>query len=482
MLKGHVWKNGFHEVEHALIASISSAALKSDEIKLFFAPKRLLSERTKDRSQIENTTFYPGFFKGDLVKKSVVTDDYNMPPDHIKTAVSWKDLRNTDHHPDPACLDVSCSGNGVCFEGECLCLHGWRGPKCDIDPCKDYVNIVPSEKYCGHCRVTFKFNPSTVYPHAISTVKIAGSFSNWSAIEMNLVEYEDVENSKYSDLFPENLFYHGISSSRVYSVDLEIPHGQNHTYKFMLDKALWTFDRCNPDAEYDGMETMDLNSIFDVSCPRDAENNACRFENKEQIEEVSEVVSNGTAQDQRMDNIANSGSVIQLFEWTFHSVAQECEKLGEEGWEAVQLSPVNAHLVLAPDVMESFDIGELSQPPIYPWWQRYQTASYEINSRSGTEAELRALTMECARHGVQIWVEVGMNSMNAAPCCDVPGPLDDYPTCDGFFSDGSKSCAPKRTFPSAGFDAGDLHSPPCGIEEIGTWGSPDVSITILKKS
>ena len=68
-----------------------------------------------------------------------------------------------------------------------------------------------------------------------------------------------------------------------------------------------------------------------------------------------------------------------------------------------------------------------------------------------------------------------MNSMNAAPCYDVPGSPESFPSCDSFFSDNSKSCAPQRTFPSAGFNVVDFHSPPCGIGETGTWESPNTT-------
>lgn len=462
-----------------------SGALQSKEIKVFYAPKHHIPDASEDENIVNNTVFYPGFFKGDLVSSTVINDT-DMPKHHVKTAVNWTNVRSTDLLPDPSCHGVLCSGNGICFEGKCLCLHGWTGLKCEIDPCESHITIVPSEKYCGQCQVTFKLNPATILPQPVSSVMVSGSFSNWSAIEMNLNEYDkDSEDFTYSKLYPEDSFYHGMSSSRSYSIDLHIPHGQNHTYKSVLDHALWSFDKCNPNAISDGMETMDQNSLLYVSCPSEsAANPTCQFFESKQNEKNPSVEEDVVDMEdlEGSNSSIDSGSVIQLFEWTFSAVAKECKRLGEEGWVAVQLSPVNAHLVLAPDVIESFNMGESPMyRPIYPWWQRYQPASYKIKSRSGSEAELRAATAECARHGVQVWIELGMNSMNAAPCCDIPGPLD-YRTCDGFFSDDSKSCAPERSFPSAGYDAGDLHSPPCGIGDPGTWGSPDVSIVVIKIS
>jgi len=392
-MTGHIWKNGFHEAELALIASMSTAALTHEDLLVFYAPKHIPLDPADGELLINSTLFYPGFFKGDINSANIIPDE-EMLQGHKKTAIRWKNLRNTDKHPDPACLEVLCSENGMCFEGQCICMHGWSGPQCDVDPCENHISIVPSEKYCNQCKVTFKLNPSTLFTPPITSVMISGSFSNWSAIKMELDDYDqDKEDRGYSKLYPESSFYNGFSSSRSYSVDIHIPNGQNHTYKYFLDQAHWSFDQCNPDAISDGMETMELNSLIHVSCP--SETRTCKFVDEGQKKESVPELNRSDVKD-TVDDI-DSGSVVQLFEWTYNSVARECKKLGEEGWAAVQLSPVNSHLVLSPNIIKSFNIGDSPLPPLYSWRQRYEPASYNLNSRSGTEKELRATTAECAR-------------------------------------------------------------------------------------
>lgn len=51
-----------------------------------------------------------------------------------------------------------------------------------------------------------------------------------------------------------------------------------------------------------------------------------------------------------------------------------------------QLSPPNEHIII--------------NNPWRPWWQRYQPISYNLCSRSGSEAELRDMITRCNNVGV----------------------------------------------------------------------------------
>ncbi len=67
---------------------------------------------------------------------------------------------------------------------------------------------------------------------------------------------------------------------------------------------------------------------------------------------------------------------VHLFEWSWPDVARECEDfLGPKGFAAVQVSPPQEHI----------------DPPgnTDAWWTRYQPVSYQLVSRSGSEAEFR---------------------------------------------------------------------------------------------
>src|SRR5690606_20731130 len=70
---------------------------------------------------------------------------------------------------------------------------------------------------------------------------------------------------------------------------------------------------------------------------------------------------------------------IQLFQWTWDSIAAECtDVLGPAGIEWVLTSPPQEHIV-----------GR-------PWWTAYQPVSYRIESRLGTREEFGTMVSTCA--------------------------------------------------------------------------------------
>ena len=102
--------------------------------------------------------------------------------------------------------------------------------------------------------------------------------------------------------------------------------------------------------------------------------------------------------------IASSRSVIvQLFEWRWPDVAQECESwLGPNGYGAVQISPPHEHRIIAQD------------PTPFPWYQRYQPVSYKLSSRSGSRAELADMIKRCYDSGIKVYADVVLNNMASA--------------------------------------------------------------------
>ena len=88
---------------------------------------------------------------------------------------------------------------------------------------------------------------------------------------------------------------------------------------------------------------------------------------------------------------------VHLFEWKWSDIAQECENfLGPKGFSAVQVSPPNEHRLIAG----------------YPWYQRYQPVSYQIESRSGSRAEFADMASRCNAVGVDIYVDAVINHMS----------------------------------------------------------------------
>jgi alpha-amylase len=133
-------------------------------------------------------------------------------------------------------------------------------------------------------------------------------------------------------------------------------------------------------------------------------------------------------------NDTASGAFVHLFEWRWPDVARECESfLGPKGFTAVQISPPSEHAVLS----ASF----------FPWWQRYQTVSYALDSRSGTRAELIDMVARCRAAGVGIYVDAVLNHTTAQT--------------SGTGSAGTSFS--KYRYPEL-FEPADFHQPACQIE------------------
>ena len=135
-----------------------------------------------------------------------------------------------------------------------------------------------------------------------------------------------------------------------------------------------------------------------------------------------------------LPNDTKSGVFVHLFEWRWPDIAQECEKfLGPKGFTAVQVSPPNEHAALASDG--------------YPWWQRYQPVSYQLESRSGTRAEFVDMVARCRKAGVGIYVDAVLNHTTAQAA--------------GIGSAGTSFT--KYAYPGL-FEQTDFHSPVCQIQ------------------
>ncbi|MFV8783991.1 alpha amylase C-terminal domain-containing protein [Microbulbifer sp. SA54] len=84
---------------------------------------------------------------------------------------------------------------------------------------------------------------------------------------------------------------------------------------------------------------------------------------------------------------------VHLFEWRWNDIASECENfLGPKGFDAVQISPPQEHISLD------------------TWWARYQPVTYaNLNSRSGSEAELASMIQRCHAAGVKVYADMVIN-------------------------------------------------------------------------
>lgn len=90
--------------------------------------------------------------------------------------------------------------------------------------------------------------------------------------------------------------------------------------------------------------------------------------------------------------------IVHLFEWRWDDVAQECETfLGPAGYKAVQVSPPSENALV--------------RSPNRPWWERYQPASYRLETRSGNRTQFADMVRRCQAAGVEIYADVILNHM-----------------------------------------------------------------------
>ncbi|THV21704.1 carbohydrate-binding module family 20 domain-containing protein [Glycomyces paridis] len=131
--------------------------------------------------------------------------------------------------------------------------------------------------------------------------------------------------------------------------------------------------------------------------------------------------------------VTGDSSIIELFEWNWNSIAQECtDFLGDSGYTHIKVSPPQEH-ILASDTNTPDN-----------WWIQYQPVSYELDSRLGTRAEFESMVDTCAAEGVGIIADVVINHMAAGSTSTRYGQAgSEYRQFD---------------YPAAGYDASDFHN------------------------
>ena len=145
---------------------------------------------------------------------------------------------------------------------------------------------------------------------------------------------------------------------------------------------------------------------------------------------------------------ASSNDVIaNLFEWPWTSVAAECTTvLGPAGYGAVQVAPPE----------DSISV------PGHPWWDVYQPAAYDLNSRMGTRAQFATMVAACHTAGVKVYVDAVINHMTGANQVSTA-------------SYGGATFTNNYSYPSAGYTSADFHFFPANCpnsdNQIHNWSS-----------
>lgn len=98
---------------------------------------------------------------------------------------------------------------------------------------------------------------------------------------------------------------------------------------------------------------------------------------------------------------ANEGPIVQMFQWSWDSVGQECQNfLGPKGFGAVQVSPPQEHPQLTKEG--------------HPWYQDYQPVSYKLQTRRGDREQFANMVASCNKAGVKVYVDAVLNHMTGS--------------------------------------------------------------------
>ncbi|KAH7957662.1 hypothetical protein HPB52_021103 [Rhipicephalus sanguineus] len=99
-------------------------------------------------------------------------------------------------------------------------------------------------------------------------------------------------------------------------------------------------------------------------------------------------------------------TIVELFEWAWPDVAQECEDfLGPFGYGAVQVSPPSENAFLLYTTPGGVSVRS--------WYERYEPVSYRIASPSGDLQEFADMVRRCNESHVRVFVDVVLNHMTS---------------------------------------------------------------------
>jgi alpha-amylase len=139
--------------------------------------------------------------------------------------------------------------------------------------------------------------------------------------------------------------------------------------------------------------------------------------------------------------------IANLWEWPWASVSSECTNvLGPAGYGAVQVAPPEDSISVAG----------------HPWWDVYQPAAYDLNSRFGTRAQFASMVSACHAAGVKVYVDAVINHMTGSNQTSTTA----Y---------GGASFTNNYSYPGAGYGPADFHNYPGDCpnsdNQIHNWGS-----------
>ncbi len=105
----------------------------------------------------------------------------------------------------------------------------------------------------------------------------------------------------------------------------------------------------------------------------------------------------------------NEGAILQAFNWSFANITANLEKVAEQGFTTIQVSPPNE--IKMPTKGVSVTTTDMSNG----WWMFYQPAGFQLNESTdnalGTKAEFVAMCEKAHELGLKIIVDAVINHM-----------------------------------------------------------------------
>ncbi len=109
----------------------------------------------------------------------------------------------------------------------------------------------------------------------------------------------------------------------------------------------------------------------------------------------------------------NEGKIIQAWNWSFSNVIKNLEKLAEQGFTTIQVSPPNELKMPTKGVKVCEPVVNGVAPN--GWWMFYQPAGFQLNESEdnalGTKAEFVKMCEEAHKLGLKIIVDAVINHM-----------------------------------------------------------------------
>ena len=113
--------------------------------------------------------------------------------------------------------------------------------------------------------------------------------------------------------------------------------------------------------------------------------------------------------DYGLASTVNDGTILQAWNWSFANIEANLQKLAEQGFTTIQVSPPNEIKT------GTKDATVLQSDNKNGWWMFYQPAGFQLNESSdnalGTKAEFVSMCAAAKQYGIKIIVDAVINHM-----------------------------------------------------------------------